>query len=235
METTKEFILTEGGDLYRQTVSREKLDAQESILDSLADNILHTARNVFAVDKIPVHASLGKGSNCYTVLLPGLPLRTHFIIDGDILVPSFKDEREPEMSFIWKVPTDMKLAFAVETVSKPGVVILVNQWLLAFDSEKRAYRLPLGNLFDTGQLCAGDMKESHQTVADAVKAAYDQLHAGKWQGDLDKAAAQTRQLFRFKLVNSRETPARYEQLPSEGTWQSNSIKINPAITKSIVL
>jgi hypothetical protein len=232
MSTTKtETVILEDGNIERRTITSDLLDIGEQVAETLAANVSRRALNLFEIpDWGAVHGVFTPNDNFYTIELPHLPLKTHFKISDGVLYPKFSAKEEPVIAMKWTPPEGMLLKLLCAVKSNIGNCERGKQWLVAYDGAKHAYRLPLGNLFDTCELCAGDMDSSFATVQEAIKANLDQLVLGQWQGDLDNKPEETQALFRFKPNKEG-----FEQLPSLGTWQENSLKVSQAIFNHIVL
>src|SRR5208282_758240 len=109
-------------------------------------NITRRAFNLFEVAGWgAVNGAFTAGDNYYSLQLPHLPLKTHFKIHEGILYPKFSAKEEPVIAMEWKIPQDMNLVLLCAVKSNTGGCACGKQWLVAFDHEKRTYRLPLGN------------------------------------------------------------------------------------------
>lgn len=231
METT-EIIIT-GGRLYREKVNREEIECTDEIIKSLSKSEFRKTNLVMEMPgPVPVGLTITGQGDYWTVPIRKLPLKAPFkTIDG-VFFPQFSATHEPVLPLEWEVPEDMRLALVILTEAGDRVVSIKNQWLLALDSEKRCYRLPMGNIYEDGRLCIGDMKPHHASAQKCIEAELEQFARSQWNGDLDSSAEQTKALFRFKPVNAKD--GKFEQQPPLARWQDLSKKISPSILNFIL-
>jgi hypothetical protein len=224
MKNFSELTMTEDGAITRRTVTEEVIDAGESVIESISTTITRKAQNVFEVPGWgPVNLAINVEGCYYSMRLNKLPLKANFKIHEGILYPKFSASKEPVISMVWTPPTDMKLVMLILMHPDSGKVFFEYQWIFAFDLGGRAYRLPLGNLFDDAKLCTGSMENVHPTAQAVFVASLEQLERSQWQGDLDRSPESTQKMFRFKPVD-----AGFEQQPSIGAWSSLCLKISHA-------
>jgi hypothetical protein len=141
--------------------------------------------------------------------LSNIKLNCHFRLIGDkVLVPVFK-EKDDDNDYIaaaplWKVPEDMVLLFAsriynhTDLKHKPATSPDQSNWLIAYDKDKRAYKLPISNVYDDCAVCMGSFEGVAPTVSEAFSMALNQFNASDWNADLAGGTGNSDSLFRFK-------------------------------------
>lgn len=231
MKTQKEIILKPDGTITRRTVSEEDVNVGDAIIASLCSDVKLKARSVFKTSNgLAANMCLIEDEIYLTVALPSLPLKAPFKIKDGILYPKFSAAGEPVMPMVWLPPEGMRIAMLVLVRSVGDSAGIINQWLFAFGADERAYRLPLGNLYDDARLCNGEIPATHPTIQAAVYCELEQLAKGQWNGDLDRTAEQAKSLFRFKPLNDK-----FEQLPPLAGWETLCEKISTATLDFVVL
>lgn len=231
METT-EIILRENGTLTERVIRERDLNAGPAVLEALTESVTRSVRQVLRLPEWgAVHASVGLDDTLWTVVLDRLPLATRFRLVADVLVPAFAAESDLELSLVWQVPRDMRLAFVVRTESEEGEVVIHQNYLFACDTRNRAYRLPLPNLFDDCKVCTGEFGRTHPSGAAAVAASVEQFRASPWNADLMPAIERSQQCFRFQPTNESFTT-----LPiAAADWTTLCDKVSTAVSERIVL
>jgi len=231
METT-EIILRENGTLTERVIRERDLNAGPAVLAALTESVTRSVRQVLRLPEWgAVHASVGLDDTLWTVVLDRLPLATRFRLVADVLVPAFAAESDLELSLVWQVPRDMRLAFVVRTESEEGEVVIHQNYLFACDTRNRAYRLPLPNLFDDCKVCTGEFARTHPSGAAAVAASVEQFRASPWNADLMPAIERSQQCFRFQPTNESFTT-----LPiAVADWTTLCDKVSTAVSERIVL
>ena len=231
METT-EIILRENGTLTERVIRERDLNAGPAVLAALTESVTRSVRQVLRLPEWgAVHASVGLDDTLWTVVLDRLPLATRFRLVADVLVPAFAAESDLELSLVWQVPRDMRLAFVVRTESEEGEVVIHQNYLFACDTRNRAYRLPLPNLFDDCKVCTGEFARTHPSGAAAVAASVEQFRASPWNADLMPAIERSQQCFRFQPTNESFTT-----LPiATADWTTLCDKVSTAVSERIVL
>lgn len=231
METT-EIILRENGTLTERVIRERDLNAGPAVLAALTESVTRSVRQVLRLPEWgAVHASVGLDDTLWTVVLDRLPLATRFRLVADVLVPAFAAESDLELSLVWQVPRDMRLAFVVRTESEEGEVVIHQNYLFACDTRNRAYRLPLPNLFDDCKVCTGEFARTHPSGAAAVAASVEQFRASPWNADLMPAIERSQQCFRFQPTNESFTT-----LPiAAADWTTLCDKVSTAVSERIVL
>ena len=80
-----------------------------------------------------------------------------------LLLPAWGDKTFPEMNMVWTPPKDMQLRFILQATTDPtktgyndGRYCVQRVFLVAFDSNRNAYQLPLPNLYSDGRICLPD-------------------------------------------------------------------------------
>src|ERR1019366_5604427 len=184
MEKT-EIILNTDGSFVERLVSERVLDAGQSVLDTLTENITRQVRNVF---NIPgwgaVHASVGQNDTLWSVPIGRIPLHARFKLINQVMVPMFASGTDIEMPLVWQVPAGVNIVFAVLTKQEDDIVSVEGNWLFASDQDNRGYRLPLPNLHDDCRICTGQFEGDQENALECVKASLEQFNRSKWNADL---------------------------------------------------
>ena len=231
MEKT-EIILNADGSFVERLVSERVLDAGQSVLDTLTENITRPIRNVFNIpDWGFVHASVGQNDTLWSVPIDRIPLHARFKLVNQVMVPMFASGTDIEMPLVWKVPAEVKVVFAVLTKQEDGIASVEGNWLFACDVDKRGYRLPLPNLHDDCRICTGAFDGDQETAFECVKASLEQFGKSKWNADLMRTSEQPKQFFRFK-----PTKDSFETLPIQSdNWTMLCEKVGSALIERVIV
>ena len=229
MEKT-EIILQTDGSFVKRLVSERVLDAGQSVLDTLTENLARQVRNVFHIPGWgAVHASVGQNDTLWSVPIDRIPLHARFRLINQVMVPMFASGTDIEMPLVWKVPAGVKVVFAVLTKQEDDIVSVEGNWLFACDADKRGYRLPLPNLHAECLICTGAFDGDQETAFDCVKASLEQFGKSKWNADLMRTSEQSQKFFRFQ-----PTKDSFETLPIQGEWTGLCNKISTALWERVV-
>lgn len=231
MEKT-EIIIQSNGTLTERIIHERDLDAEQSVLDSLTENVSRNVRNAFNMPgRGLVHASVGLNDTVWSVRIDHIPLNARFKLINGVMVPMFASATDIEMPLVWLAPPEVKLVFAVSTRIEDDFTYVDGNWLFACDGEKRAYRLPLPNLHDDCRICTGDYEGNQRTALECVQASLEQFNQSKWNADLMRTIEQSQKFFRFKPTN--ET---FETLPIQSdNWTTLCNKVSTAISERIIV
>ena len=230
MEKT-EIILNSDGSFVERLVSERVLDAGQSVLDTLTENITRQVRKVFHIPSWGfVHASVGQHNTLWSVPIDRIPLHARFKLVNQVLVPMFASSTDIEMPLVWSVPSGVKVVFAVLTKQEDDIVSVEGNWLFACDKDNRGYRLPLPNLHDDCRICTGQFEGDQENAFECVKASLEQFGKSKWNADLMRTIEQSQKFFRFQ-----PTKDSFETLPIQGDWTGLCNKISTALWERVVV
>lgn len=222
-----EFVLsTEGKILQRQITELEKELTAEQLV-SLADHSVIYWPDMLTHPKTgPVTIGISKNTMTLKAEITSIRIKTNYIVQGGVMTPAFELKNEPVFDISWAVPGDMRVYFVVELGKKNH---FLNAHLLSLDDQKRCYRLPLGNIYSTGNICMGEF-ESRGSVLDIFNRAFEQFDKSNWNSDLQDSTDVdiVGQLFRFKAVVDG-----FERLEPIVKWQQVCDTIAPAILNFI--
>lgn len=229
---TKEIILHENGTLTERIIRERDLDAGQSVLDALTDEVTRSLRNLLSVpDWGFVHANVGSTDTVWTLPLDRIPLNARFRLINGVLVPAFASATDLEMTLVWRAPKEVRLAFVIRTEFANGCHKVDGNWLFACDRDDRAYRLPLPNLHDDCLICTGNFDGHHETGGECVTASLEQFRKSKWNADLMRTTEQSQKFFRFHPTNDS-----FETLPVEAIdWTTLCDKVSTTITERVIL
>jgi len=231
METT-EIVIKENGTLTERIIRERDLNAEQSVLDALTDEMTRTSRHVLSIPGWGVaHANVGAIDTIWSVPIKQLPLNARFRLINGVLVPMFASGTDVEMPLVWQAPEEVRLVFVVRTIREDDYIKVAGNWLFARDRENRTYRLPLPNLHDDCLVCTGDFKDRFETAAECIGASLEQFRKSKWNADLMRTVAQSQKFFRFRPTNDT-----FETLPCQAEdWTKLCDKVCTAISERIVL
>jgi hypothetical protein len=230
METT-EFIIRENGTIAERIIRERKLDAELSVLNALTEEVTRSLNNVFSIpDWGTVHANVGLHDTVWSVPINRIPLNARFRLVNGVMVPAFASGTEMEMPLDWQAPKEVRLFFVVQTKSDAERILVQGNWLFACDQENRGYRLPLPNLHDDCQLCAGEFNDQYNSGYESVAASLEQFRKSKWNADLMRTVEQSQKFFRFHPTNDG-----FETLPiAAKDWTSLCEKVSTALLERVM-
>jgi hypothetical protein len=231
METT-EIILRSNGSLAERTIKERELDADQSVLDALTDNVTRELRNVLVLPEWGrVQASVGLTDTLWTVAIQRLPLHARFRLIHQVLVPVFASSGDLELPLLWQAPSEVRLAFVVRTESNADGIRIGGNWLFACDADQRGYRLPLPNLHDNCLLCTGSFPDGYPSASEGIAASLEQFRKSKWNADLMRTVERSQQFFRFQPTNES-----FATLPiAAADWTTLCDKVANDILERVVL
>jgi len=234
-----EIIITPGG-AFRATTSYQPIDINAGIINQLGSSVVRKHVNLIPGSMLkngpsrPINLSVGASSHCWSVELDELQINTTFATTsgGGLIYPAFNDNKLPQMTVAWKVPTNMRLVLGVLLNTSNCIV---NQYFVAADNSGRLYILPLGNIYEDGRLCSGRFDEDPSSSMAALSQAWSQFNTSRWQSDLYNAEllAATQAMFAFKVEKEKFT----QILPADNTadWTRYCKKFaHDAITTNLV-
>ncbi len=194
------------------SISRSPRVVTEAMMQKFNKGMVMTIKRAF-----PCPETGGTGSLILTATeryavarLSTLKLNCHFRLVGDkVLVPVFIGKEGDTSEYIaaaplWKVPEDMVLLFGSKIYNcddmrnAPATSHDQSCWLIAYDKEKRAYKLPISNVYDDCAICMGKFEGTAPTASEAFGMALKQFNASDWNADLAGGTGNSDSLFRFK-------------------------------------
>jgi len=231
METT-EIIIRGNGVLTERVIRERDLEAGQSVLDALTDEMTRSLRNVLTIpDWGLAHASVGLTDTIWSVPIDRIPLNARFRLINDVLVPAFASSTDIEMPLVWRAPKEVRLVFVIRTEFAKDCLKIDGNWLFACDKDNRGYRLPLPNLHDDCLICTGNFDDRYDSGGECLTASLEQFRKSKWNADLMRTVEQSQKFFRFQPTN--ET---FETLPIQADdWTTLCDKVSTAIMERIIL
>lgn len=237
MSDTYEYVITASG-LKRRTTSETDIDINQAIIDQISAAVARKSVNLLPMKIIDPE----NGHNASVTVMPGgvtvwslplvkLTLKTFYQSKDGVVFPVFDDPTSPSLPLEWAVPSNMFLVFAVLLDTGMNCT---KQYLVAFDSSGRTYKLPLSNLYDDCALCSGPYRGRSGSQVESLTNALNQLRNGEWQKDLYSSDAKkrkcTRALFSFKVEEKG-----FSQIPSAEDWTKSCEKFgNDFVTANII-
>lgn len=224
-----EFVLSSEGKIIQRLITESQKELTNEHLDQLTANRVLFSPKVFRHEILGfVDLGLSKTNLTMTAPLEKIRIKANYIVYNGVLVPAFDHPKEPVFDIDWTLPADMTVKFVVELSGK-------NQFqaahMVVLDTEKRCYRLPLGNIYETGMICLGKAESPYSGSAqDIFRAVFTQFHNSQWNNDLQLPSdtAIILQLFRFKPKGDG-----FEQLDATVKWQDYCSVIAPPILNFI--
>ena len=231
METT-EIIIRGNGVLTERVIRERDLEAGQSVLDALTDEMTRSLRNVLTIpDWGLAHASVGLTDTIWSVPIDRIPLNARFRLINDVLVPAFASSTDIEMPLVWRAPKEVRLVFVIRTEFAKDCLKIDGNWLFACDKDNRGYRLPLPNLHDDCLICTGNFDDRYDSGGECLTASLEQFRKSKWNADLMRTVEQSQKFFRFQPTN--ET---FETLPIQADdWTTLCDKVSTAIMERVIL
>ncbi len=178
----------------------------------------------------------------WSVEVKDITFKTSYRIKGEgetaELIPLFMEKSDTAVSINW-VKDDamagqkksMELRFvAVIQPQGPGAGFKTfKQYLYAFDGSN-AYRLPISNLYDTGELCNGTYESLSATSSEALIKALNQFRTSSWNSDLWKDETIVENFIRFKPLETG-----FKTLPIKSNWTQWCRKISTPLLKHVII
>ena len=231
METT-EIIIRENGVLTERVIRERDLEAGQTVLDALTDEMTRSLRNALTIpDWGLAHANVGLIDTIWSVPIDRIPLNARFRLINDVLVPAFASSTDIEMPLVWRAPKEVRLVFVIRTEFAKDCLKIDGNWLFACDKDNRGYRLPLPNLHDDCLICTGNFDDRYDSGGECLTASLEQFRKSKWNADLMRTVEQSQKFFRFQPTN--ET---FETLPIQADdWTTLCDKVSTAIMERIIL
>lgn len=237
MQTVNEIILTEDNRVMLETRTRvEKVitsDTFRPLLDSFQLKLksFHDLRHLPGFTVAHLCSSLKE--HVWTVPIKTLTIRAPFAMLEGGLVPSFGSKNDPLLKLEWPVPPSLNLNLVISTVADGGEWCCAKEWLLAFDENSAAWRLPLANLYEDASLCSGDWERTNPTSTGLLGVAIHQFVNSQWNQDLHDTGdmKKVQALIRF---DPKTEP--YTALPvNTPDWRNLTRKVGSPIIESVVL
>lgn len=223
-----EIVIKEDGKLFLRRIPDEiELDVNDALVKELSGNLMVKSRNVATIPEWgTVHlAAKAGGEIWWTVKLKSLPLMSYYeVSSGGVVYPFFKQSSAiaPLFPLKWQVPDSMNLFLTARTGKDGEREYMIESYLFAQCSNKRFWRLPLANLFETCKLCLGNESVYAETSLDVLKATLVRFEKAQWNADLsDRLGDKPEKFFRFKAADSG-----FETLPIDASdWTALCEKV----------
>lgn len=191
MSKSESYIkITPEGTVHYCYVEQHEKSMNEALLKHLGGTYVKSINSAFSLEGNPVGLIINQEEVICFMRIRELHLNTRYKLwaDGHLRPHYALDANEsfPKFTAKWIVPDNMKLIYSAALANK------IDHWkadnnhrchLMAF-KEKVAYRLPLPNLYDNGDICMGMFNGIGKTVAEAFTQSYDQFKKSEWNADL---------------------------------------------------
>lgn len=251
MDTTESYIRlnADGTTEFVRTV-RSSRDISEEIARQFASGVTISLKNAFEVKQGVVSVIASATQRFCCVELNKINLLAHFAIgQQNILTPRFfapKDEVGqglPKTTMVWHPPENMTLVFAVsmtqdETTHKDWSSNRYQQtFLIAFDSVKRSYLLPLPNLYDDCSICMGEFNGRDYSMQTSFQKALEQFDNSSWNSDLlGNLGPKSQQLFQFEVEDTETNQVDWDSEHGaviRANWPQMAEKVSTPVTQMI--
>lgn len=230
------------GSSHFVTMQSSPRKVTEKIMEKFTKNISLNLKRAFPCEETGGTASIiCTNTERYAVArLKVIKLNCHFRLVGDkVLVPVFVGKETSREGYIaaapeWTVPDDMILLFAarIYNFNDVGRPLATNPdhscYLIAYDKDKRSYRLPISNVYDDCAICMGKFNGDADTASEALSLAMRQFNASDWNADLSGETTNSDSLFRFKTKDELT-----ECLPPAYPWPKLCKVVSTPITQLI--
>ena len=218
------FVINEKSEMERWDISRRKISINQAMIDSLTANMVRRQVGILPMSVVekdnPGTIGIAIGTNSHFVArmeLRKLPMQAPFLVEGTSMYPVF-DGVYPIMKMDWIIPKNMLVYLAV---SCTGTMDCIDQFLVACDSAKRMWRLPISNLYADCRLCPGRFDGHGRDLIELLNKVWVQFYNGSWNSDLfgDSSFARrnsSKTLFSYKIDNEKieqtNTPENWHEL-----------------------
>jgi hypothetical protein len=174
----------------------------------------------------------------WTVKVLKLGMEAPFLLRDGLHLPAFAEQNAPVIPMVWDVPDSMNLTLTVILKCTGKVYGAGDQFLVAFDSEKRAWRLPLSNLYDECKLCHGQHNTRWKTKLESVKNACELFSKSRWNRDLyagkDHLIPKTQAMFRWRPTEGGGFEQQAMLLEEGKDWTSLAEKVGTEFIQRMV-
>jgi len=240
------FVIDTQGRVFLEHFERSEIEPGDALQKAFTTNVVTTARNFMELPGHgPIHVVHQQSDSTLHISVPleTINFRTTFKAikedDGykDQFYPTFahKDSGEPILEMEWnradamlKQDATMRIRFhlLIRPSSNGDQWLCHDHYLYAFDGRGVAWRLPLGNLYETCQVCMGQYNSTSPTVLEAVQKAIHQFRTAPWNSDLFYQGDTIWKFIRFKSVDNK-----FHTQPILAPWTTLCTKVSTALLK----
>lgn len=227
----------------REVVS--EVDISETIINRLSENLTIKVPNAFVSRKLNVNMTISNKECVLHCILPGLVIASPFSLHDDgILRPVFISRSELTNELIqaklyWKTPNTMQLIFAARVRKMPDGVgwaaVPKQNFLIAYDPERRAYRMPLPNIYEDCTICTGDFSGVDSSLSGVFEKCMTQFENSGWNADLmGGRRSLADKIFMWKPTEDKSD---FVQLPINEDifdWRTTCQKVSTATTNLFI-
>lgn len=244
MEERTQFIIDPEGRIFREYRELEEIDPGDAFQKAFTTNVVTTARNFMELPGHgPIHVVHQQSDSTlhFSVPLETINFRTTFKAinrdDGfkDQLYPTFeaKDSTTPIIEIEWNraeamlnQEATMQIRFHVLVKPTGDQWSCHDHYLYAFDGRGAAWRMPLGNLYETCQVCMGQYNSLSLTALEAVQKAIAQFRTSPWNSDLFYGGEIIWKFIRFKSIDKK-----FQTQPILAPWTTLCTKVATPLLK----
>jgi len=229
--------LKEDGTLEFVKMITEPRNINQAIIDRLGGKQIRYLKRAFTVGERQCGLVLSLNECHVFAFMESITINTAYKLWPDkLLRPVFLGSREtslehPIIPAVWPIPLSMKLIFAAKVENfNSDTPKATTCYLMAVDTQKRFWRLPLPNLYDDLKMCMGQFDGVAHNAQQCFSLALSQMDQAQWNADLldiDREAG-SQHMFRFNPTETGVDP-----VPFEGDWTIHCKKVSTAITELI--
>lgn len=185
--------------------------------------------NMATFEDQPIHFMQNGGVNITACDLNGLTLNMSWRVNKDkVLLPVFISKSAPTDKYLMMAPkwyraANMRLLFVRNEADGKC-------HLIAYDSSKRAYKLPLPNLHDDVAVCMGSFVPDDSSWIDRMVSSLKQFKNSSWNTDLAPNQKNAEELFRFQFADDKSV----QHLEVPANWDKYCAKVSTPLTDLII-
>jgi len=241
MPEKKELVMLDDGTTVLRVINEYPKRIIEDVLKDIAKSAPVHFDRAFEVNGCFGGIMKFNSETFFYLKLKTVKISSYYELDEtkSLVAPKFlpkteeNDKKYPTMPAVWAVPQSMSLMFAARIYPVDGIRYMTKPsescFLIAYDSSKRAYRLPLPNLYENLSMCMGDFNGVDNSQLGSFLKAYGQFDISPWNADLLGGKEDSaKQLFLFKMTDSD-----VECIPYTGDWTQLCNKCATNISTSL--
>lgn len=239
-----EWAISTEGKIVRRSITEDEIDPGEALGKAFSSGVILKVKNMFTMPgcgMVNVAIDPKDNSQYWTIPLSEIVFKSTFKASGEgedaQLVPTFA-KAQPKLSIAWNVEQALAgrdtplIRFVAQVASGPNGGRMLKQYIYAFSKDGNAYRMPMANVYDTGEICNGEYGSVAPTAFESVEKAIAQFRSAPYNTDLyygdDNGI--TSKFFHFKPLKDG-----FQTLPIEGEWWKLCNKVSTANLKFVVL
>lgn len=201
----QEIILKSDGNAVLRTITEQPCAIVNELVEGLSNNAIRSLPGIFQTPTERVGVVLTRNEILLGCRLSHLELSMNWFLSNGLLLPrpcaNGDKGSGTVMKMKWEPHNGLNLMFVA--VIHPGMEIENRKcFLLAFNSSKANYQLPLPNLYDDCSVCMGEFNSHGTSYLECFQKALTQFRNATWNTDLTdgEKLKKLETLIRFKVV-----------------------------------